>query len=221
MNWLSVIFISYFILSISNLVDKIFLSKIVTESIVYAIWVSFLSVGLVAIFVIHWNLNPSAYAGFKDLGELSIMTPGFVFLSIIVGILFTSSIYLLYTALQKGEASRVIPLIGGSMPILIFVLTFFYEPLAFNQLLAFVFLVVGSILISLVPGEHKKKKTDYTILVALGASLSFALFFVLTQLIFRHHGFINGIVWPRLGSALSLVFLFAFPDIRTQGPHES
>lgn len=214
MSWLVIIFISYFILSISNLVDKIFLSKIVTESIVYAIWVSILSVGIVGIFVIHWILDNSAYSHLKSLGELSMMTPWFILVSIIVGILFTTSIYLLYTSLQKGEASRVIPLIGGSMPVIIYLLTVWYDPLDAGKFMAFFFLVLGTVLISIMPARHGTTKRRVSVGLALAASLSFAIFFVLMQYIFRQQGFINGIVWPRLGSFFALLYLFAFPNIR-------
>ena len=52
MSWLAIVIIAYFILSVSNILDKIFLSKVVTESIVYAIWVSAVSV-IIAGVVLH------------------------------------------------------------------------------------------------------------------------------------------------------------------------
>ncbi len=103
------------------------------------------------------------------------------------------------------------------MPVLIYLLTFFYDPLdsAFKYG-AFTFLVMGSILISYTPAQPAAKKTNTGIWLALGASFSFAVFFVLNQYIFRNYGFINGMVWPRLGTALSLVYLLSKADVRHQ-----
>ncbi|MBI4090574.1 MAG: hypothetical protein HY422_00970 [Candidatus Komeilibacteria bacterium] len=215
MPWLYIILISYLILSISNLIDKIFLSKIVTQSIVYAIWVSILSIVVVILLAIDVGLNQAAGGHASLFGELTWMDPWFVMVSFFLGILFTLAIYLLYSALQRGEASRVIPLIGGSMPLLIYAMTFYYDPLDRKKLIAFVFLVAGTVLISLTPRDSRKKNKTRAVSLAIGASLSFALYFVLTQYLFRQQGFVNGLVWPRLGSAFVVLLLFFNKHIRT------
>ena len=43
MEWLIIVLVSYFILAISSIVDKFFLSKAFMHSIVYVIWVSLMS----------------------------------------------------------------------------------------------------------------------------------------------------------------------------------
>lgn len=219
MPWLNIILVSYLILSVSNLIDKIFLSKIVTDSIVYAIWVSILSVFVVLLLAIDVSLN-QATGGYASLfGELGWMSPWFIFVSFVVGVLFTLAIYLLYSALQKGEASRVIPLIGGSMPILIYAMTFYYDPLDHKKLISFIFLVAGTILISLTPKDPRSTSKNYGVWLAIGASLSFALYFVMTQYLFRQQGFMNGLVWPRLGSAFVVLMLFVNRRIRSKMLH--
>ncbi len=197
----------------SNLIDKIFLSKIVAESIVYAIWVSLLSVFMIVLLVADVLFNQLVDRRITRLGLLTWMTPWHIALAVGIGILFTLAIYFLYTALQRGEASRVIPLTGGSMPVLIYLMSFSYDPLDQSKLASFIFLVSGTVLISMMP---KNERTDLpgSKRLALAASFSFALFFVLTQILFRQQGFLNGIVWPRLGSALALLFLFSFRSVR-------
>lgn len=214
MSWLSLILIAYLILSVSNMIDKIFLSHFVTESIVYTIWVSLLSVGMVALFVLHWFLDHGAYTSLKDLGELTLMNPLDQIISFIIGIIFTLSIYCLYSALQKGEASRILPLIGGSMPIMIYLISFWYDPLDPARFLAFGLLVLGAVLISWTPTHGSPKKLRIGMVYGLGAAASFAVFFVLTQYILNHQGFINGVVWPRLGSAACLVALMTNARVR-------
>lgn len=215
MSWLYIIIVSYFILSISNLVDKIFLSKIVTQSIVYAIWVSILSILVVILLAIDIGFNQAAGGHASLFGDLTLMTPWFIVISVFLGVLFTLAIYLLYSALQRGEASRVIPLIGGSMPVLIYAMTFYYDPLDSKRLIAFIFLVAGTVLISLTPKDSHETHKKHGVRLAIGASLSFALYFVLTQYLFRQQGFINGLVWPRLGSAFVVMLLFFNKNIRT------
>ncbi len=214
MNWLYIILISYFILSISNLVDKIFLSSIVTESIVYATWVSVMSVGVVALLVIDVMVSQFIDSRPMPFGLLTFMTLWHTLVAIFVGIIFTLAIYLLYTALQKGEASRVLPVIGGSMPILAFFMTFSYDPLDTAKFLAFLFLVIGTIIISITPRGKTSQPRRWGTIYALAASLSFSLFLVLTQYLSREEGFMNSLVWPQLGTAVALVFLAFSKSIR-------
>lgn len=216
MDWLQIVLISYFILSITNLVDKIFLSKVITESTVYMLWVNIMSVIAVAVIALLLIVIQTSGFDLSQFGYLSAMPPLYLAIAIIVGILFTSAIYFLYSALQTGEASRVIPLIGGSMPIFTFAMTFYYAPLASSKLLAFVILVAGTILISLIPKskDSTQKRSRSGIWRALAASLSFAAVFVLSQFLFREQGFINGMIWPRLGSVLMIIVLLAYKPIR-------
>jgi drug/metabolite transporter (DMT)-like permease len=176
--------------------------------------VSILSVGVIALLVIDLVVNQATGVSSTPLGTLTFMSLWHMLVAIFIGILFTLAIYLLYTALQKGEASRVIPLIGGSMPVIIYLMTFFIDPLDQKKLTTFIFLVIGTVLISLMPKTKDAPKKRSGNLIAWGASFSFALFFVLTQYLFRTEGFINGIVWPRLGSLVALVFLFSYPEVR-------
>jgi drug/metabolite transporter (DMT)-like permease len=53
----------------------------------------------------------------------------------------------------------------------------------------------------------------------MGASFSFALYFVMTQYLFRQEGFVNGLIWPRLGSALAVAVLLFHPGIRSKVIH--
>lgn len=216
MNWLQIVLVSYFILSITNLFDKIFLSKVITDSTVYMLWVNILSIA--GAVLIAGFLMISQYTGgvLTQFGALTMMPPMLIFISILIGIIFTVAIYFLYSGLQSGEASRVIPLIGGSMPVFTLLLTFWYEPLGGNALFAFVILVAGTVLISLMPRQKNAAGSAVrgSVMKALAASLSFALLFVLTQYLFREQGFVNGILWPRIGSLLSIVAILFHPAVR-------
>ncbi|MEK7584143.1 MAG: hypothetical protein AAB490_02780 [Patescibacteria group bacterium] len=217
MSWLQIVLIAYFILSITNLVDKIFLSTIVAKSVVYMLWVNVLSVVVVLGFVLVAILYQASGGEIGSLGALTWMTPWFIGVAVLAGIFFTLAIYFLYSGLQSGEASRVVPLIGGSIPVFTYCMTFWYAPLDGRTLLAFVILISGTVLISLMPsatGIARARRDAKPVFYALGSSLSFAALFVVTQYIFYAHGFINGVVWPRLGAAIAIAVVLAKPEVQ-------
>src|SRR3989344_4257087 len=215
MSWLHIVLIAYFILSITNLVDKIFLSTIVAKSVVYMLWVNVLSVVVIAGFVIAVIIYQSFGGEIGFLGALTVLPPWFIGAAILAGVFFTLAIYFLYSGLQSGEASRVVPLIGGSIPVFTYLMTFWYAPLDGRTLFAFVILISGTVLISLMPRavSTDARRDAKPLLYALASSLSFAALFVLTQYIFYAHGFINGVVWPRLGAAGAIAGGVARPHV--------
>src|SRR3989344_7784787 len=156
--WLSVILVSYFILAISTLIDKFFLSKVLGSSSFYVLWVSILS--LSAFLVIPF---PSLLRLMKvPVMDLTWIGWYWFGLAVITGAVFTLSLYLLYTALQKGEASRVVPLVGVGMPVIIFIVSYIFQVEIFTlpKLTAFLFLLVGSILITVMPSKKKLFQLD-------------------------------------------------------------
>jgi len=216
MNWLQIALVSYFILSIATLVDKIFLSKVVAASFVYMLWVVMLSIVIAGGFAVVVLVSQSAGVWPTTVaGSFTLMSSWYMFIAIVVGIFFTAALYFLYSSIQKGEISRITPIIGGSMPLLIYAMTFYHQPLDAGKLIAFLILVTGTVLISYMPRRSGDKKGGGYFL-ALGASFSFAVFFVLTQYLFREQGFINGIIWPRAGSLLVVIAFLSVPGIRRQ-----
>jgi drug/metabolite transporter (DMT)-like permease len=203
-SWVAVILVSYAILAISTLVDKFFLSKVVASSTFYVIWVSALSL------VVFLAAPAATWIGWYWLT-----------ICLINGALFTLSLALLYKALQIGETSRVVPVVGGSTPLITFIISYAFgiEHFDPHTLLAFALLLGGTVLMSIMPPERTKKvkKSSAWFFWSVSAGLSFAVFFLMTQYIFSHQTyspygldttFINGIVWPRLGTLLVLIIMF-------------
>jgi drug/metabolite transporter (DMT)-like permease len=214
-SWVLVVLVSYAILAISTLVDKFFLSKVIASSTFYVIWVSALSL------VVFLAAPAATWIGWTWL-----------VICLINGALFTLSLALLYKSLQIGETSRVIPVVGGSTPLITFAISYFFgiEHLEWHTKLAFGFLLCGTVLLSIMPGEEQKhkKRSSAWFFWSLSAGLSFAVFFILTQSIFSHttysqYGldttFINGIVWPRLGTLLVLIIMLMWRSNRQLVAH--
>ncbi|MFH0873653.1 MAG: hypothetical protein V1846_02315 [Candidatus Komeilibacteria bacterium] len=203
--WLSVVLVSYFILAISTLVDKFFLSKVLSSSSFYVLWVSILSLSAFLVIpfpsLLRWMKVPAQ--------DLSWIGGYWLLIALITGAVFTLALYLLYSALQKGEASRVVPLVGGGMPVIIFIVSYILKVEIFtgHKLIAFIFLLAGSIIITVMPSKKRFFQLDQGLWWAVGASLSFAAFFLLTKYMFWQHSFIDGIVWPRLGTLVVIVVM--------------
>lgn len=195
MLWLWISLGGYFFNAVSSVINKILLGKSIPNPRVYAFLVSVL--GLAGLVLAPWGF-----------GRVSFY---WMLISLITGGLFVLSLILLFTALKKDEASQIIPLVGGVQPLIIFSLafTFLGERLSGWQIFAFILLVVGGVLISIDPSGKGKRGQSGGVGLALLAGLSFGLFYVLTKYIFNNLDFINGFIWPRIGSfAVALFLLF-------------
>lgn len=199
MSWLFIVVIAHFFSAGVFIIDRYLLKRSFPSPLNYAFYV-----GILSIFVLL--LVPFGFF---------IPETGQIILSFITGIIWLIAIIVFYTALYKGESSRVVPIIGGLIPLFTLVLSFVFlgERLSYRELIAFCFLVGGGVILSfLEPKARWLLRTQKIYLTkafvpALGAALFFAIYFVMTKFIFVNQGFINGIIWIRLGAVLASLFL--------------
>ena len=130
------------------------------------------------------------------------------------GALFVYGLYWFYKALKKFEASRVIPAIGGALPIFVFLLIYFFSfgktSLNFLKFLGFILLIFGSVLIS----YKKEKKVSFPSLkVSLIAAFFLALSFTLAKYVYLELPFWSGFILMRIGGFL-LASLYFFPFLK-------
>lgn len=191
MSWFTLAILAYFLNALVSIIDKILVSKKIPNPVVYSFYVGLLSITVLmfvpfGFFLPAWPILIAALSA---------------------GILFFFGLFLLFTALRQDEASRVIPSIGSLTPIFTLCLAFLFlgEELTLQQIIAFIFLMIGSALIGL-----SKEKLGYKIkglkLPVLAAFL-FSFSFILTKFVFLHQPFFNGFIWTRLGSFLAALFL--------------
>jgi len=220
MLWLLVALIAYFLLAIAMVVDKTLLKKDIPDPIVYTFYVSMLGALVILIFLIIIPFT-----------SLTIVWPNLLTLliSFLAGVAFTWALILMYTALKKDDATRVGPMIGGLVPIFVFILAWFIlqESLTCTQYIAFLFLIIGSILISLDFSPHgaiswlKKKfglhqklalpQIRRAFWLALPAAGAFGVSHVLTKYVYMQIDFVSGFVWTRLGAFLTVLLLLLIP----------
>lgn len=188
--WIAIF--AYLLFAINGIVDKFLLTKAVRHPIAYAFYIGI--TGPLTLILAPFGLQ--------------LVSPADFIVALVGGSCFVLALYFLYVATQATSISRLLPIEGGLVPVFTLFLAFgvLGETLTQNQLMAFVFLVVGAVLISFkhdAKGWHPKALGN-----ALVAAFLFALSFTLTKYIFDQTNFVSGLIWTRIGFFLtSLCFL--------------
>lgn len=189
--WIAIF--AYFLFAINGVVDKFLLSRVVRHPIAYAFYIGI--TGPLTLLLAPFGLEVPG-----SVGDFVI--------AIVGGGSFIIALYFFYNAIQQTSISRILPVEGGFVPFftLILAYTILGERLTNVQLLGFVFLVAGAILIA-----FKKEKGQWHTRAlgnGIAAAFLFALSFTLTKYIFDATNFVSGLIWTRLGFFLvSLSFL--------------
>jgi drug/metabolite transporter (DMT)-like permease len=214
MSWLLVAVIAYFILAIVNVADKFMLEKVIPAAKTYAFLVGV--TGLLVFLAAPWFLE----------------WPGFnLFLvNMVTGAFFAGGLLFLYTALRDAEVTKIFTLTGGAVPIFIIFLSilFFQESFTGNQWLAVFLLIVGTVVVSWISGEHgvwtriqewlhiRHDKKRRSIAFAILSAVFFALFWVGTKYAYNHQEFASAFLWIRLGTFLAVIFMLVDNNSRRE-----
>jgi len=221
--WLFITIGAYFINAGVYVADKFLLSKKIHSSIAYAFYVGIWSIFNVCL-LFFWPWTP-------NLQELT--------LDLLAGLLFLITLVFWYKALHQSEASRVVPVVGALVPIFSFVLSFVFlgEILSKQQLLAFIILICGGVLISI---KHTKvysyqkviarfrevigdiigevpagvQPTSRLLVNSVTAAVFFAGYYVLMKYIYLYQPFVGSFVYSRLGSFVGVILMLFVPDWR-------
>ena len=191
---------AYFLLAIVELVDKQILSSPLLGPLTYAFYAGLLP----AVAIIFWPL------------DFSFLPPLYTLFALLGGVTFFVAIFFLYEAIIKGEVSRVISIIGGLSPTLIFIFSYFFlgERLRLFSLIALFMLIIGSVSLSFVKDGEKFKFGRHFFLSSFLAALFFAISYFLTKTVFLKTSFLNGFVWIRVGTVLCSIGVFFMPSLR-------
>lgn len=193
MFWLIAIILSYLFFAFASLGDKIVLAG-PSKPKSYTFFVGIFSI--LAVFLI-----PFVEFGFPTGVGLAW--------TIIEALVYVAGLYALFYALENFDVSRVIPMIGATQPVFIAMLSVIfwgYEKLQGNEVLAFIVLLSGSVLISI---DKNPKITRKSLEISLVASLLFSLDFIFSKFVFLEMPFWQGFIWMRIFSfAFVLLFLF-------------
>lgn len=202
MLWLTLIILAYFLFAIVALGDK-YLLKGPPNPKIYTFYVGVL--GILALFLIP-------FVGFSIPGVLGIL------FCLLAGAIYIFALLGFFEGLEKFEASRIIPAIGGFLPIFILALTYSFsggkEILGPWELLAFLFLLLGSVLITIEPA--KKFWGVKSLKVSAITAFLLALTFVLTKYVYLMLPFWTGFIWIRISAFLIVLFFILFREVRKE-----
>ncbi len=203
MLWLIITILAYLILAIVFLIDKYLLTGPMPDPKVYTFYIGFL--GILILFLVPW-------VGFSMPGLFQI------FLSLISGAIFIYAIFWWNKALRLFEASRVVPAVGGMVPLFTFLLIYIFskgeEVLNFSEFVAFLLLLLGSVLIT-----FKKEKffTMKTLQISVLAAFLFSLSLVLTKYVYLAQPFWSGYILIKMGGFLmALGFLLFSKEVKEE-----
>ncbi|PIP27583.1 MAG: hypothetical protein COX30_01135 [Candidatus Moranbacteria bacterium CG23_combo_of_CG06-09_8_20_14_all_39_10] len=198
MNYLVIAVIAYFLVAIEVILDKFLLtSKRVSHPSIYAFYIGMMS--LFALGFIPFGVHPIS------LQQAILM--------IIPGIIFTYGVMSLFFAINKSEASRVMPVVGAIIPIATFLLSIFFlsEKLRVIQLVGVGALIVGGLLISFEFPFKDKKRFFHGFYYSIAAGILLAIAFTWFKYFFEHDNFVNVFVWTRIGLFFGALSLFLNP----------
>jgi len=193
--WFFIVIIAHFIYAAVFLADRFVLKKAIKSEYVYTVFISLFS------------LLALVFAPFG----LTLLSAEQFGIALLVGGSFALASLYFFKSLKNQQATHVAPFIGGLVPMftLLFSYLFFSESLSNDKLIGIAFLILGSFIIGANTRDSKTKKlSGKTIEHMIVSALLFGLSFASTRLLFIEVGFINGIVWSRLGMVVvALLFL--------------
>lgn len=215
MSWLLITLIAYLLNAVAMVTDKTLLKKDkIDNPFVYVFYIAALGC-ILMLAIIPFGLKiPSGLT---------------IWVALLAGATFVSALLLMFSALKKDEASRVNPMVGGLVPIFVFLFASYIleEKLNYDQYTGLFFLIIGSLLIALDFQKHGaltwlKKKLGFkikfnlpqirkTIWLVLPSAALFGIASVLTKFVYSQTQFLTGFIWTRAGSLLAVIILLFIP----------
>lgn len=203
MHWLLAVIIGHLLNALSFVLDKVLLTKSIANPFAFTFYVGVLGL-LVVVFI--------------PFVDFFVPSPTALGIDIVAGALFSVALLFFFLALKGAEASRIVPYIGGAIPVFTLALEvpLLGVRLTMTQLVAFAVLVVGTVLIAVDRDQPKSGRifSQHTWVYGLCAALAFAVSFVITKLAFNTQPFFNSFIWMRAGSLLFPLLFLLWPAHR-------
>ncbi len=209
MVWIIAAIFSYFLFAITALVDRYLVRGPIPCPKIYAFYV-----GITSVFVLF--LIPFADFLIPSVKEICV--------SFFTGAIFIFALFCAFWALRRFEASRIIPAVGGILPIFTLGLTYllFQQEISWGigNFFSFALLISGSILITYRPSSPYIQKGKLTIpksfQISVVIALLFAFYFFLAKMVYLSQPFWSGFIWIRFGIFSTALFFLFFREVREE-----
>lgn len=196
MIWLVYALLAPFLWALTNHLDKFIIDKRVNGLAQYIFFGSFGTVILIIGILL-----------FKGVPTLSF---GNILLAMLIGVLSNFGIITYAKAMQKEDASTIVPLFQF-VPVLVLILGYIFlnEALSNQILLGFLVVFSGGVIVSIDTKVKKIFKIRPAFWFMVAASLFFAIAFILTRYMFSNFGFFDVYTYDLIGFLLpAIVLLF-------------
>ncbi|MCK4525024.1 MAG: DMT family transporter, partial [Candidatus Andersenbacteria bacterium] len=193
MSWILITISAHLLNALVLVIDKHLVSNTVLRPVAYTFYSSVFQILFLA-------LIPIIGFAFPETRYLAI--------GILNGILFVFTLLIFYKAVRLSEASRVIPIVGGAIPIFTFFLSYIFlgERLTTWQTAAFILFVFGGILMS-TKFDKGKLIVIKGFYFAILSGFLFAVYYTLTKFLFLNIPFFDGFILLQFGGFLGALFL--------------
>ncbi len=201
MIWLFTAIIAYFFLALVNVGDKFLIDRKIKSPATYTFYIG-------AALVVFLLVIPFI--------DFEILAPIYIFMALVSGFLFNYSLFWMYKAIQKTDVSVAIPAYGALLPIFTFLLAWFFagQILTSTQIVAFVLLICGSLIINYKQGG--KVDIDVFKICAIGIFFLSLSLFLSKYVYLASPNFLSNFIWIKMGGILtSVVFYFGSEKVRT------
>lgn len=196
MSWLLIVVIAYGLNAVAIAIDKALLKRVVPQPLAYTIGITLLGGLTVVLWPIQFALPPAT------------LLP----LIMLAGGTFVAGLFCMFSGLQRGDASQVTPLIGGTSPLVVAVLAYIFlsERLSQGQWLGFLVIVAGTVLIS---WPVSRRRGGAVPRWAIPAAVLFAISYVATKALYSTSEFLPAFIWIRLAAAAVGGLLLLWPGV--------
>lgn len=206
MNGLIIALVAHCLVGISLVIDKTFLRvKQEGNVLTYIFWIGIFNILAILLIPLTFFVD--------DLGIVIITLPT-IFYGILAGLAFFFGMLFYYNAVQRGEASETVALLGGFAPMATLLVgdLLYLKGLNLFEGLGFMLLVIGGLILFFCDKTKFKK----TIFWVIAASIASGLLNVCQKLAYDHSNFVTGFIIMKLMVGISASWLLVLPKWRAQ-----
>ncbi len=200
MSWILITIFAHFLNAVVMIIDKHLVSNTVLKPVAYTFYSGIFQILFLIAIPIYGFACPEARYAVSG---------------VLIGVLFILALLIFYKAMRLSAASRVIPVVGGAVPIFTFFLSYIFlgERLTLWQMVAFALLVLGGVIIS-------SRFNNGKIAIIKGFSLAvlagflFAVYYTATKFLFLSMPFFEGFIILQVGGFLGSLMLLVSANNR-------
>lgn len=195
--WFIIAIVAHLSNAVAFLFDKALLTKRLPHPGVAAFWVGVGSTIALGLLFFDFRLPASGVEWLLDF---------------LGGFLFIAALVVFYGAMRSVEVSRVVPIVGGSVPVFTVFLASLFGLVRLERgvWVAVLVLALGALLMTWVHGKHKPLHLTWM----LSAGFLFAASSIVMDAVFVRQGFFAGFAWSRLGALAFALLLLAHRPTR-------